>query len=243
MSKQLFYMKQDRELQRFTLHGVTLSDVAEALSLARPMIICRTDVKAMRQSTRTRFRYIEAHELATFSSRYLNNQTTFTAIDFPDYHVLESLSDHEIAEILFLSHMERGLKTPFLHSIQNEIAFFNEANDRHSSLYIRDWASINRFLQSVLQSKLDRDIRNISFVPIPLQVIDELLTLAPQGLIIDFDHTKRSLFNRYITISFYVAGRYEDMSVLEEDFDAKKESIALKGQLTYRRRTWEIERF
>jgi len=212
MSKQLFYMKQDRELQRFTLHGVTLSDVAEALSLARPMIICRTDVKGMRQSTRTRFRYIEAHELATFSSRYLNNQTTFTAIDFPDYHVLESLSDHEIAEILFLSHMERGLKTPFLHSIQNEIAFFNEANDRHSSLYIRDWASINRFLQSVLQSKLDRDIRNISFVP-------------------------------YITISFYVAGRYEDMSVLEEDFDAKKESIALKGQLTYRRRTWEIERF
>jgi len=62
MSKQLFYIKQDRELQRFTLHGVTLNDVTEALSLARPMIICRTDMKGMRQSSRTRFRYIEAHE-------------------------------------------------------------------------------------------------------------------------------------------------------------------------------------
>lgn len=243
MSKQLFYIKQDRELQRFTLHGVTLTDVVEALSLARPMIICRTDIKGMRQSSRTRFRYIEAHELATFSTKYLNNQTSFTAIDFPDYNLLESLSDHEIAEVLFLSHMERGLKAPFLHSIQNEIAYFNESNDRHSSLYIKDWSTINQFLQSVLQSKLDRDIRNISFVPIPLSVIDEIMALSPQGLIIDFDHTKRSLFNRQVSISFYVAGRYEDMSVLEEDFDAKKESIALKGQLTYRRRTWEIERF
>ncbi|MBR3215463.1 MAG: hypothetical protein IKF69_03290, partial [Exiguobacterium sp.] len=107
---------------------------------------------------------------------------------------------------------------------------------------IRDWSTINHFVQNMLQSKLDRDIRNISFVPIPLPVIDELLDLAPQGLIIDFDHTKRSLFNRQIVISFYVAGRYEDMSVLEEDFDAKKESIALKGQLLYRRRTWQIER-
>ncbi|OGX78065.1 hypothetical protein A6395_13935 [Exiguobacterium sp. SH31] len=243
MSKQLFYIKQDRELQRFTLHGVTLTDVVEALSIARPMIICRTDIKGMRQSSRTRFRYIEAHELSTFSTKYLNNQTSFTAIDFPDYNLLESLSDHEIAEILFLSHMERGLKAPFLNSIQNEIAYFNESNDRHSSLYIKDWSTINQFLQSVLQSKLDRDIRNISFVPIPLPVIDEILALSPQGLIIDFDHTKRSLFNRQVAISFYVAGRYEDMSVLEEDFDAKKESIALKGQLTYRRRAWEIERF
>ncbi|WP_114165422.1 hypothetical protein [Exiguobacterium sp. TNDT2] len=243
MSKQLFYIKQDRDLQRFTLHGVTLGDVTEALALARPMIICRTDVKGMRQSSRTRFRYIEAHELSTFSTKYLNNQTSFTAIDFPDYHLLESLSDHEIAEILFFSHMERGLKGPFLNSIQNEIAFFNESNDRHSSLYIRDWSTISQFLQSVLQSKLDRDIRNISFAPIPIPVIDEILALSPQGLIIDFDHTKRSLFNRQVSIAFYVAGRYEDMSVLEEDFDAKKESIALKGQLTYRRRTWEIERF
>lgn len=243
MSKQLFYIKQDRELQRFTLHGVTLTDVVEGLSLDRPMIICRTDIKGMRQSSRTRFRYIEAHELSTFSTKYLNNQTSFTAIDFPDYNLLETLSDHEIAEILFLSHMERGLKGPFLNSIQNEIAYFNESNDRHSSLYIKDWATIQRFLQSVLQSKLDRDIRNISFVPIPLPVISEILDLSPQGLIIDFDHTKRSLFNRQIAISFYVAGRYEDMSVLEEDFDAKKESIALKGQLTYRRRSWDIERF
>lgn len=243
MSKQLFYIKQDRELQRFTLHGITLTDVAEALSLARPMIICRTDIKGMRQSARTRFNYIEAHELTMFSTKYLNNQTSFTAVDFPNYNLLETLSDHEIAEILFLSHMERGIKGPFLNSIQNEIAFFNEANDRHSSLYIRDWASINRFLQSALQSKLDRDIRNISFAPIPLPVIDELLSLSTQGLIIDFDHMKRSLFNRQLNISFYVAGRYEDMSVLEEDFGSKKESIALKGQLTYRRRIWDIERF
>lgn len=242
MSKQLFYLKQDRDVQRFTLHGVTLSDVTEALSVTRPMIICRTDIKGMRQSSRSRFRYIEAHELSSFSSKYLNNQTTFTAIDFPDYNTLDTLSDHEIAEILFLSHMERGMKKPFLDSLDNEIVYFNEANDRHSSLYIRDWSTINRFVQNMLQSKLDRDIRNISFVPIPLPVIDELLDLAPQGLIIDFDHTKRSLFNRQIVISFYVAGRYEDMSVLEEDFDAKKESIALKGQLLYRRRTWQIER-
>lgn len=243
MSKQLFYMKQDRDLQRFTLHGVTLTDVTDALSLTRPMIICRTDIKGMRQATRTRFRYVEAHELASFSSKYLNNQTTFAAIDFPDYHTLESLSDHEIAEILFLTHMERGLKKPFLDSIENEIVYFNEANDRHSSLYLRDWLMVNRLLQNVLQSKLDRDLRNITFTPIPIQVINELLALAPQGLIIDLDHTKRSLFNRQVTISFYVAGRYEDMSVLEEDFDSKKESIALKGQLMYRRKTWQIEHF
>lgn len=241
MSKQLFYLKQDRDQQRFTLHGVTLADVTDALSLTRPMIICRTDIKGMRQSSRSRFRYIESHELSSFSTKYLSNQTTFSAIDFPDYNTLESLSDHEIAEILFLSHMERGLKKPFLDSLDNEIAFFNEANDRHSSLYIRDWSAVNQFLQNVLQSKLDRDIRNISFIPIPLAVIDQLLELAPQGLIIDFEHTKRSLFNRQISISFYVAGRYEDMSVLEEDFNAKKESIALKGELIYRRRTWVIE--
>lgn len=242
MSKQLFYLKQDRDAQRFTLHGVTLADVIDALSLKRPMIICRTDIKGMRQSSRSRFRYIEAHELSSFSTKYLSNQTTFSAIDFPDYNTLESLSDHEIAEILFLSHMERGIKKPFLDSIDNEIAYFNEANDRHGSLYIRDWSMTNHFVQNILQSKLDRDLRNISFIPIPLAVIDELLTLAPQGLIIDFDHTKRSLFNRQTVISFYVAGRYEDMSVLEEDFDTKKESIALKGHLIYRRRTWQIER-
>lgn len=243
MSKHLFYINADREQQRFTLHGVTLPDIVEALEINRPMIICKANLNGLRESTKTKLQYIESHELATFSANRLTNRSSFTAIDFKAHSLLESLSDHEIAELLFLCHMGRGLKGPFLTSIQNEIAFFNENDDRHSGLYIKDWSVVNVFLQRILQNKLDRDLRNLSFSPIPLSIVNDLLLYAPQGLLIDFDHAKRGFFSRQFTISFYVAGRYEDMSVLSEDFSGGKESIALKGKLLYRKQRWEIEMF
>jgi hypothetical protein len=49
------------------------------------------------------------------------------------------------------------------------------------------------------------------------------------------------MFTRQTTIPVYIAGRYEDMHVLKEDLETKKESIILRGELIHRKKNWSLE--
>jgi len=72
-------------------------------------------------------------------------------------------------------------------------------------------------------------------------VARKLRALLPSGVLIYLDKISRSFFSRQLTLPIYVAGRYEDMEVLSEDFEAGKESIVKRGALIYRKKNWIFE--
>lgn len=241
MSRSLLYLYEDTENQRLTMAGVTLADFLVMSPIHRPLIVSGGKFEQARQSLRTRFSYLEPHELKSFVASQDVEKQPITAIDVRSLQTLDTLTDAEIAEILFLMHMKRGMPSPFLKSVQNEIAYFSEKNGAHSFLYLRHWEQLDQLVAKLLRHKLVIESRLSHIEPVIPEVVRKLRVLLPSGVLIDLDKISRSIFSRQLTLPIYVAGRYEDMEVLSEDFDAGKESIVKRGALIYRKKNWIFE--
>ncbi|WP_294740643.1 hypothetical protein [uncultured Exiguobacterium sp.] len=241
MSSALLYLYEDEENQRLTMSGVHFSDFTAAVDLKRPLLISGSDFKQTKQSFRTMLHYIEAHEIEQFSQSTDIQRHPLIAIDIRSSHSLDVLTDVEIAELLFLMHMKRGTPLPFLDSIENELVYFSEHDGLHASVYLKDWARVEQLIADLVQRKFRQHARSVASIALTAEIMIHIRHLLGEGVLIDFESAKRSVFSRNITIPVYVAGRYEDMSVLHEDFEAEKESILRRGTLVCRKKKWSFE--
>jgi hypothetical protein len=241
MSSALLYLYEDEENQRLTMSGVHFSDFAAAVDLKRPLLISGSDFKQRKQSFGTMLLYIEAHENEQFSKSTDGQRHPLIAIDIRSSHSLDVLTDVDIAELLFLMHMKHGMPLPFLDSIANELVCFSEHDGLHASVYLKDWARVEQLIADLVQPKFRHHARSVASIALTAEIMIHIRHFLGEGVLIDFESAKRSVFSRNISIPVYVAGRYEDMSVLQEDFEDEKESILRRGTLVCPKKKWSFE--
>lgn len=241
MSSSMLYLYEDEENHRLTMSGVSFSDFVTALDLKRPLLVSGADFKSVKQSFRTGLSYVEAHEINQFSQSTDVVRHPLNAIDIRSSHSLDTLTDAEIAELLFLMHMKRGMPSPFAPTIENEFAYFSESDGLQATVYLKDWSQIERIISIFVQQKIRRELRGLSPFPLTAEILIRVRQLLSKGILIDFANIKRSVFTRQIHIPLYIAGRYEDMNVLREDFESEKESIIPRGELIHRKKNWYFE--
>ncbi|OIN67746.1 hypothetical protein BLD48_02570 [Exiguobacterium sp. KRL4] len=241
MSSSLLYLYEDAENHRLTMSGVSFSDFTLSIDSKRPLLVSGAAFKSAKQSFRTAFHYVEGHEVEQFAQSSDVERSPLSTIDIRSSHSLDTLTDVEIAELLFLMHMKRGMPSPFLASVGNEWAYFSEQDSMQATVYLKDWSTIEHVLSLLIQRKIRREFRVLSASPLTAEIIINLRHLLHEGVLIDFANVKQSVFTRQITIPVYVAGRYEDMTVLKEDLDTNKESIVKRGELIHRKKNWIFE--
>ncbi len=241
MSSSMLYFYEDAENHRLTMSGVTFSDFMIALDLKRPLLVSGADFKAVKQSFRTSLNYVEAHEIEQFSASNDVVRHPLNAIDIRSSHSLDTLTDPEVAELLFLMHMKRGMPSPFASSVENEFAYFSEHDGFQATVYLKDWSRIEQILSVLIQRKIRHELRGLSPRPLTAEILIHIRQLLSEGVLIDFANIKRSVFTRQLSIPLYIAGRYEDMAVLKEDFESEKESIIARGEFVHRKKSWDFE--
>ncbi|QNR21617.1 hypothetical protein HNY42_11940 [Exiguobacterium sp. Helios] len=241
MSNSLLYLYEDAENHRLTMSGVTFADFITSIDSKSALLVSGAAFKSIKYSSRTAFHYVEAHEVEQFVQSNDVERFPLNAIDIRSSHSLDILTDVEIAELLFLMHMKRGMPSPFMTSVENEWAYFSEHDGTQATAYLKDWPSIEQVLSTLVQQKIRRELRIPTLSPLTAEIIINLRQLLQKGILIDFTHTRQSMFTRQTTIPVYIAGRYEDMHVLKEDLETKKESIILRGELIHRKKNWSLE--
>ena len=241
MSNSLLYLYEDAENNRLTMSGVTFADFIMSIGSKSALLVSGAAFKTVKHSSRTAFHYVEAHEVEQFVQSSDVERFPLNAVDIRSSHSLDVLTDVEIAELLFLMHMKRGMPSPFMTAVDNEWAYFSEHDGTQATVYLNDWSTVEQVLSTLLQQKIRRELRVPAASPLTAEIIINLRQLLQEGILIDFTHTRQSMFTRQTTIPIYIAGRYEDMHVLKEDLETKKESIVLRGELIHRKKSWSLE--
>ncbi|MBA5770603.1 hypothetical protein H3285_29620, partial [Escherichia coli] len=59
-------------------------------------------------------------------------------IDFEDVELLNQLTPQEVAEMLYLAHTRRHLRSPFYYKLQNNFVYLTREDGRYNKVYYRN---------------------------------------------------------------------------------------------------------
>ena len=123
----------------------------------------------------------------------------------------EMKAEQQIAELLFLSHMSKPLKSPFFDALQNNLAYLGHDDGWYCKLYCKD----QHILISILLDKLRGDIQKALVHDsslLPDDLVECIHELSSEGLVIELEplHYKK----RAVSIKLFTVGECENMDIL-----------------------------
>lgn len=161
----------------------------------------------------------------------------FHWIDYKNEIELDNCTPEEKAEVLYLSHFGKPLKTPFIDRINNNFFYLAHDDGWFCKLYCRDMSCIrelisNKIIESVTINKKRR------IYPIDDEVKDKLFELVQKGLLIDFSNIYRD--DKVINIKFYVIGEYHNMDEMYNNLERNKCRASITGGIEQKNKSWKV---
>ena len=155
-------------------------------------------------------------------------------VDYADGTSICQLPEEHIAELLYLAHMHKPLKSPFFESLQNNYAFLSHDDGWYCKLYCKQW----HIPISMLCTKLTRSIQRafgVEIISLTDSLVEKITELSARGLLIQLDISKskckQTKANKIATISLYEVGGYGNMDDLFNNLEQVKSKIAFETQL------------
>jgi hypothetical protein len=161
----------------------------------------------------------------------------FHWIDYKDEIDLDNCTPEEKAEVLYLSHFCKPLKTPFIDRINNNFFYLAHDDGWFCKLYCRDISVIrevisNKIIESVTTTKKRR------IYTLNNEVKDKLFELVQKGLLIDFSNIYRD--DKAININFYVIGEYHNMDEMYNNLERNKSRASIRGRIEHKNKAWKV---
>ncbi len=156
-----------------------------------------------RMDVQTNFKILRgSHEIIDYlETCERKNQRVSDWIDFRSFETMHQLTPAEIAELLYLFHSHRTMRSAFFYKLQNNFAYLSFPNGLNK-VYYRQSSHFYPRLQRVLRERMtqlinERGIRRWTFRQVtsnevPRYVVKKLSTAFNKGLKINFNQAYRS---------------------------------------------------
>ena len=161
----------------------------------------------------------------------------FHWIDYDNEVDLDNCSPDEKAEILFLSHFGKPIKSAFFERLHNNFVYLAHDDGWFCKLYCRDIRLFKELLSNRIINSFSIDKRR-KIYPISENIQSEIFGLTNKGLLIDFPNIRTD--DKNMSVNFYAIGKYEDMDAMYDNLEQKKHSAKVKGTIEYKNKTWSI---
>ena len=136
------------------------------------------------------------------------------------------LNEGQIAELLYMGHLFKPLKSPFFEPLQNRFAYLAHDDGWYCKLYCRD---LYEFI-----AVLSKKIANDTAIPLPITLQNRLFQIAESGLLIDLEEKDGS------SSKIYTVGSYSDMDEVLNNWEKIKANSATVNMLSYSNGEWTI---
>ncbi|WP_307544698.1 MULTISPECIES: hypothetical protein [unclassified Paenibacillus] len=151
-------------------------------------------------------------------------------MDFSEEEDLDTLSNNQIAELLFFGHLAKPL-----HNVpKKRFAYFAHDDGWFNKLYITDLHDYEILLARVITLKLHK-LTGRKFFDIPKDISSVLLECTKDGLFIDLSRVIKSKVEFKIPIT--AIGHYRDM---DKVYDFREEISDYKVWLVYSKKLWKL---
>jgi len=178
----------------------------------------------------SRFDYVTKQEINELIEDNVYGYGDFCWVDFSKEEDLDVLSNNQIGELLFFSHLAKPL-----HKIpMKRFAYFAHDDGWFNKLYIKNPQDYENLLANVITLKLHK-LTGRKFRDIPKDISSVLIEYTEDGLFIDFSRVIKSTVELKIPITFI--GQLTDM---DKVYDFREKIIDYKVWLVYSKRMWNL---
>ncbi len=177
--------------------------------------------------------YIPPERMSEFVKSDVYNLGEFHWVDFEDVASLSNVTDAELSEILFTSHMGRPLKSYKIDSLQNRYVYLGHDDGWFTKTYM-DCPSNYRH---VINYKICKEIkgRRCGIEPIQDDVMAWMLPLFQKGAVLDFEGGTE------VGVCIYQIGRAKSMDEIHWSLDRhRKQSGRVYLEYDSRKKKWVV---
>lgn len=231
----VIYVYSNAKAFEYTYTGISFSEFIEFLREPIQNIVILNG-NYMGDSFRKNFEIFVGKD----SIEKLSNEVEYGEFSFVDClneSAVETLSNEEIAEILYLGHMKYPLNSPFFYTLKNRFVYLSNDN----SFYCKVYCKLKKDVGDVIEGKIKKSIYKILGVKVKnlsKEIKKKLINSFEKGILIDFQELK--YYKKNVIINIYCIGKYKDMDQVLNNKDKYKCLKNLDLQLMYSRDEWSV---
>lgn len=177
-------------------------------------------------------------EISELAQQDIYSLGNFHWIDYNSEENLNSCTPEERAEVLYLSHFCKPLKTPFFDRIQNNFVYLAHDDGWYCKLYCRDMPVFADIIANKITASISANTRR-KIYPMDAETKTKILELTKEGLLIDFTSIYKE--NKRTGLLFYTIGRFQDMDEMYNNLEKHKQNASHRGSIEQCNKVWKIE--
>lgn len=236
--RDVFYINAFPENNELVYYGMQLNEFIKYAPVEiNKLLILEGEYYGRGFRSKTKLEVVENDEMDEFLGEDVYSYGDFSWVDFDERDNVENLEPQELAELLYLGHMFKPIKSPFFDKIQNRYAYLAHDDGWFCRLYCREYSDFkeiicNKIIDTVSTSKRRK------IYPFSEEVKEELLNLAKDGLLIDFNNFLK--LERSIEIPIYTIGKFLDMDEMYNDLQRHTSRAKYSAYLVHKNKKWVI---
>jgi len=226
------YAKLSSENNNAIFSGITFSDFIECAPIhIENILLLKSGYWGDKQCHN--FEILEGrHNIAKLRSENIYQYGDFCFVDYASPTSVLQLTDDEIAELLYLAHLYKPLRSPFYETLQNYYTYLSHDDGWYSKLYCKD----QHVLSSILINKILKEIKinsNYKMSSLPDALMEKIMKLFKRGVLIQLNILKNNKAKdiNIMTVKLYEVGEYSNMDILFNDIDSIKFKLSYEFQL------------
>lgn len=188
--------------------------------------------------SKTKFEIVEKDDMNDFLNENIYGYGDFCWVDFNQRENVENLEPIEIAELLYLGHMFKPVKSPFFDKIQNRYAYLAHDDGWFCRLYCKQYSDFQEVIANKIIDMAATSKRK-KIYPISEDLKEKLLNIAEDGLLIDFSNAIK--VNKTIEIPIYLIGKFLNMDDMYNDLERHISHSKYSARLVHRNKKWVID--
>ncbi len=159
----------------------------------------------------------------------------FHWIDYSNEEDLNDCTPEERAEVLYLSHFGKPLKSPFFGRIMNNFIYLAHDDGWYCKLYCRDMSVFSDIIAHKIAAGFSTSKRKYTM---DADTKNHLLELTKEGLLIDFSSIYRT--DSSVGLNYYIIGHYQDMDEMYSNLEQNKQQAKIRGHIEHKNKIWKV---
>lgn len=237
--RDVFYINAFPENNELVYYGMQLNEFIKYAPVEiNKLLILEGEYFGRGFRSKTKLQVVEKVEMEEFLSEDIYGYGDFAWVDFENRDKLEKLEPIELSELLYLGHMFKPINSPFFDKIQNRYAYLAHDDGWFCRLYFKKYSDFqeiicNKIIDAVSTSKRRK------IYPFSNELKEELLDLAKDGLLIDFNNFIK--YEKSIEIPIYTIGKFLDMDKMYNNLQENISRAKYSAYLVHKNKKWAID--
>lgn len=238
--RDVFYVNAYPDENKIIYYGMELIEFLKYSPVElNQLLLLESEYYGADTKSKTNFEIIGKNEMEDFLGENTTNYGDFCWVDFDSRENVEKLEPIEIAELLYLGHMMKPLKTPFFDKIQNRYAYLAHDDGWLCQLYCRYYSDFGEIIANKVINMVSTSKRK-KIYPLSEDLKNMLLDLAQKGLMIDFSGILKN-HDGSIEIPIYCIGKKIDMDDMYNNLNRYISRAKYSARLIHKSKKWAIE--